>query len=84
MMSSQPRTQHLNAASTQRQAFPPSQDGLLAIAAAVIAHAVDIEWLFNSDDPVARWFIFFGLMALLLPMGLLRFGRFLRANPVVG
>lgn len=54
--------------------------GALSMVAGLLAQGISLE----SADPVARWLVYFALMAvILLPSGLLMFAYFLRQHPVI-
>lgn len=58
--------------------------GLFSIAAAIATLIAERGILLLQDEPVARWLLYFALMAvILLPTGAVRFVRFLRDNPVI-
>lgn len=58
--------------------------GLLSIVGGFVAQAVDTDLLTPTDDPVAKWMLYFAAMAVvLLPSGAVMFVRFLRDNPIL-
>ncbi|MBZ0292629.1 MAG: hypothetical protein K8L99_08730 [Anaerolineae bacterium] len=58
--------------------------GLLSIVGGLVAQTMDMNLLTPTDDPVAKWMLYFAVMAVvLLPSGAMIFERFLRNNPIL-
>lgn len=58
--------------------------GLVSVMGGLLAQIVDVSAFTSTDDPIARWMVYFAVMTVvLLPSGVMTFYRFLRENPVL-
>lgn len=58
--------------------------GILSIFLGGIAQVIDITSLSSENEPIARWLVYFVLMAvILIPVGMLMLIQFIRKNPVL-